>query len=160
MASTGAICYVRPRAVAAATAGHATGAVSYFSVRAVSGLWSTAGVAASADTRGALTWLPHSRHPIGWVTIGGKRYPVEVDPFYYRHLHTVAEVKLGGVDGDTLPDVAATVTAAISTAAAAEAQVSALTQKTQTNAEALSATIAVARRNALNGSDQIPGVEL
>ena len=157
MASTGAVCYVRPQSIAGASAGHSTGAVSFFSVRAVSGLWSTVGVQASADTRGALTWLPRESEPLGIVNKDGT---VRISPYWYRFFNTVANVKLGGIDGDTLPDVSATVTATIETAAAAEAQVSVLAQQTQTNAESLYVVRNVVKQASLAGSDQIPEVGL
>ena len=157
MASTGAVCYVRPQSIAGASAGHSTGAVSFFSVRAVSGLWSTVGVQASADTRGALTWLPRESEPLGIVNKDGT---VRISPYWYRFFNTVANVKLGGIEGATVPDVASTVTATIEIAAAAEAQSASVAQQVQTNAEAAYVMRNVIKQAALAGSDQIPEVGL
>lgn len=157
MASTGAVCYVRPRAVAAGSSGRGTGAIAYLSVRSVSGLWSVPGVQASQDTRGALTWLPSESQPLGFVNKDGS---VRINPYWYRFFNTVANVKLGGINGATVPDVASTVTATIETAAAAEAQVAAVTQQVQTNAEAAYVMRNVIKQASLAGSDQIPEVGL
>ena len=156
MASTGAVFYLRPYAIAA-TGGRSTGAQFYVSVRAVSGLWPTAGVQASSDTRGALTWLPRESEPLGRVNKDGG---VTISPYWYRFFNTVANVKLGGIEGATVPDVASTVTATIEIAAAAEAQSASVAQQVQTNAEAAYVMRNVIKQAALAGSDQIPEVGL
>lgn len=133
-----------------------TGAVVFLPLRVVSGRWSTSGVTASEDLTNTLKWLPHSRQPIGWVTIGGQRYPVSPDPMYYGFLHTVAEQKLGGINGSTLPDVVTAVETTISQAADVSSTTAAVAQQVQANADALAATIAVAQNNSLVGANDIP----
>lgn len=85
---------------------------------------------------------------------------MRINPYWYRFFNTVANVKLGGINGATVPDVASTVTATIETAAAAEAQVAAVTQQVQTNAEAAYVMRNVIKQASLAGSDQIPEVGL
>lgn len=137
-----------------------SGAVFYIPVRMVSGLWSTAGITASANLENLQAWLPPRRQPMGWVTIGGVRHPVDWDDTVYRFLQFVSEVKLGGQNGPTLPDVVTTVTDTQATAAAASAGVTELAQQTTANAEALAATVQVVTTNALTGASQIPRVDL
>ena len=133
-----------------------TGAVIYLPLRVVTGRWSTSGVTASEDLTNTLKWLPPSRQPIGWVTIGGQRHPVQIDSTWFGFLHTVAEQKLGGVNGSTLPDVVTAVETTISQAADASTATAAVAQQAQANADALAATIAVVQGNSLVGSTEIP----
>jgi hypothetical protein len=137
-----------------------SGAVFYIPIRMVSGLWSATGITASANLENLQAWLPPRRQPMGWVTIGGTRYPVDWDDTLYRFLQFVSEIKLGGIAGPTLPDVVTTVTETQATAAAASASVTELAQQTTTNAEALAATVQVVTVNSLSGANQIPQVSL
>lgn len=75
---------------------------------------------------------------------------------YYGFLHTVAEQKLGGINGSTLPDVVTAVETTISQAADVSSTTAAVAQQVQANADALAATIAVAQNNSLVGANDIP----
>ena len=131
-------------------------AVFYVPIRMVSGLWSTSGITASADLENLQAWLPPQRQPIAYQQ-GGQWF---CDPTWYRFFQFVAEIKLGGVSGPTLPDVVTTVTETQATAAAASASVTEIAQQTTANAEALAATVQVAVVNSLTGADQIPLVDM
>ena len=131
-------------------------AVFYVPIRMVSGLWSTAGITASANLENLQAWLPPQRQPVAYQQ-GNQFF---CDPAWYRFFEFVANVKLGGQSGPTLPDVAATVTETQATAAAASATVTEIAQQTTANAEALAATVQVAVDNDLTGWEQIPGVLL
>src|SRR4051794_37790139 len=87
--TTGLVLYINPRANVTVAANHITGVVLYHSVRAVSGLYSVTGVAASADTTNLKSWLPHISVDI--VDKNGK-----CDPQWYRFFHYFANVKMGG----------------------------------------------------------------
>lgn len=157
MASSAAVLYARPYSVVTATSGRSSGAQMYVTPRTFAGLWSTSGVSASSDMSGLLAWLPGQRQPIGWVTINGQRMPVEIDAqAWYRFFLTVAEIKLGGIAGATIPDVATTVTQTQEQAATASTQTAQLAQVTEANAQATAALREVAINNGLSGSTQIP----
>lgn len=83
-------------------------------------------------------WRPRAGSPIGFVTIGGQRYPVTPDSALMRWLDTMAN-RLGGAVAPTLPEVAQQ--------AAAQADA---------NAQSLAATLAVLQDNAIPGADAIP----
>lgn len=130
--------------------------VLYLPVRMASGLWSTSGVAASSDLTNLQSWLPPQRQPVAYQQ-GGQWF---CDPTWYRFFQFVAEIKLGGRSGPTLPDVVTAITDTQTTAATATASVVTLQQQTSANAEALAATVQVAQNNSLAGAGQIPRVEL
>lgn len=160
MASTGAVLYVRPRITATETPARTTGAVLYIPARLVAGVYQT-GVVDSASRRLSDSWLPAAGVPIGWVTVDGKRLPVHIDVHsWYRFLNTVAEVKLGGFSGNTVPDVVAAVETTQTAAVSASRLVAAVASQTQTNAEALDAARQVIVNNSLTGASQIPAVQL
>lgn len=157
MASTGAVLYARPTVTMGLAAARQTAAVCYLPLRALTGVF-TAGVDATSDpTLGA--WLPNARTPIGWVTVNGQRLPVEIDAMsWYRFFTTVAETRLGGIAGKSIPDVTSTIEGTQNAAVATSSQVAALAQQAQTNAEALSSSVQVLQNNALPGANQIPPV--
>ena len=106
-------------------------------------------------------WLPPQRTPIAYVDINGQQTPVYIDAStWYRFLQYVAEIKLGGVNGPTLANVAADVVTAKSEASAAAIGQASIGQQVQANAQALAVTVEVAQTNSLAGADQIPPVSL
>lgn len=133
-----------------------TGAVVYLPLRVVSGRWSETGVTASEDLSNTIKWLPPARQPVGWVTIGGQRYPVQIDSAWFGFHQTVAETKLGGVNAATVPDVVTAVEGTLTESAAASATVAAVAQQTQANADSLAATVSVVQANSLVGANTIP----
>lgn len=133
-----------------------TTAVVYYAVRVVSGLWATTGVNPSADLQSLRSWLPPARQPIAYEDRG--RY--YMDAAWYRFFHHVAEVRLGGLLGATIPDVVATVEDTQASGAEQSAIVASLKNQTSTNAEALSAQVQVSIANSLTGADQIPPVQI
>ncbi len=155
MASTGAVAFLRPRASATVSAARATGAVVYLLPRAVSGLWTASDVTASADLANLRAWLPPQRQPI--ANVNGT--PVYMDQTWYRFFQFVSEIKLGGAEGQTIPDIVASVVAALSASATTSAAVAITSQQTQANAEALAATVQVVQTAAIPGADQIPPVQ-
>jgi hypothetical protein len=160
MASTGAVLYVRPRITAGVSAGRSTGAVLYVPMRAVAGVYQTS-VVDSADRRFADAWLPSAGNPLAWVMVGGQRLPVYIDvQSWYRFLVTVAEVKLGGFGGNTVPDVVAAVENTQAESVINAQRVAAVVVQAAANAEALDVTRQVVQNNALTGSDQIPRVQM
>lgn len=159
MATTGAVLYIRPYALAAASAGRSTGAVLYVPIRTTSGIYQ---VGVSETVRGKqLQWLPSAQTPLGYVIVNGKRLPVMMDErTWYRAMDHLFEIKLGGRFAPSLPDVTATVETTQAAAVQSGQQVVALTQQTQANAEVLSVAREVIVNNALVGAAQIPRVVL
>ena len=160
MASTGAVFYVRPYAVAAGIAARSTGAVMYLPIRVVSGVYQT-GVSSTQSRPNDVAWLPSAQTPLGFVTVNGQRLPVMVDTLsWYRFMDHLAEVRLGGRSAPSLPDVVTTVENTQAAAVQSGQQVSALTQQGQANAESLNVVRQVVQNNALTGAAQIPPVVL
>ena len=73
-------------------------------------------------------------------------------------MRAVAETRLGGIAGKSIPDVTSTIEGTQNAAVATSSQVAALAQQAQTNAEALSSSVQVLQNNALPGANQIPPV--
>ena len=88
-------------------------------------------------------WIPTYGQPLGYVEVGGKRYPVKIDTTWFRAF-TTAFNRLG-IDGKTVGavDAAAQTTAAQTTA----------------NAAALAATVVVLQDNAIPGAEDIPPID-
>ena len=122
----------------------ATGAIVYLPLRAVSGLWS-GGVTAADDYTDLKAWLPPARQPIAYEDRGR----LLVNPTWYRFFWFLCEVKLGGIDGPTVPDVSAAVDATVATSSTASATANAVAQQASQNAASLAATVDVARNNSL-----------
>lgn len=152
MATTGAVVYINPRSEVTVAAGRRTGALLHIATRFVSGLYSETGVSPSTDQTNLKAWLP-SRH-IKVLNVDGTMS----DP-WYRFFHYLANIKLGGPNSATLPDIETTVTTAQSQAATVAATTAGLTQQVAQNAESLAATVEVAESNALAGATQIPRVQ-
>lgn len=136
-----------------------TGAVFYVSLRMTSGVDQT-GVPSSTSRPNEVAWIPSAQTPVGWVVINGQRMPVQIDQSWMRFHSHVADVRLGGRAAPSLPDVITTVETTQAAAVQSGQQVTALTHQSQTNAEALKATVEVVKNNSLTGSTQIPPVTL
>lgn len=126
-----------------------TGAVFYFSPRLVSGLFTQPGVS-TLDLSNLIPWLPPVNHPIGSVQ-GTK---VMIDPAWWRFFRFVADVKLGGPNGATLPEVVSTVESGIADSTAVAATVEAVSQVVNNNALALKTTVEANIDFGIPGADQ------
>jgi hypothetical protein len=160
MASTGAVLYVKTQTYGTTSSARPTGAALYISPRFVSSLYSATSVTASSDLSNQRPNLPPARSPVGWVTVDGKRLPVEFDAQFWNFLRFQHEVKLGGMNGATLPDVVTTVETTQAQSATTSQTVVAVAQQAQANAESLDVARQVLRNSTLTGADQIPPVAL
>lgn len=79
---------------------------------------------------------------------------------WYRFFSYLAEVKLGGVQSATLPDIQSTVVTAQEQASTAAAAAVGVQQQVVNNAEVLATVVEVAQNNSLSGASQIPRVQL
>lgn len=112
------------------------------------------GVQQSANAANQKLQLPNT------MTIG-KTMPdgtVQIDPNWWRFLHDLFEQRLGGSQGDSIPDLTTTVVDTRTQAIAAVTGVSAISQQVNANAQTLAATVQVAQTNSLTGASQIPPV--
>lgn len=135
-----------------------TSAISYILPRSTGGVWTQTEVQTSSNAVGNL--LPSSLQPIGYVMVNGQRLPVQIDTLaWHPFLRAVADY-LGNLQGPRLPDVVSSVETTQAQAVQASAQVSAVAQQSQANAEALAATVQVAQNAGLAGASQIPPVVL
>lgn len=139
-------------AVAPAYTGE-TDAIVYVTVRALTGMWTGAGVSPETDETNLRSWLPGQRTPL-MNRDGTMSAP------WYLFFEYLANKRLGGADGASLPDVVATVVEAQTAASVSAAQATLIAQQGQTNAEVLAATIEVVRNGALPGADSIPQPKL
>ncbi len=160
MATTGAVFYLRPTAAVTVSANRKTGAVVWLSSRTVSGPWSSAGeIPASRDLKNLRAWLPPSQIPIGYLNNDPTK-PVFIDTqAWYAFLNYFLNVFIGGAKSPTLADVTTAVTTATQQSADSAAVVAAVSQQVTANAEALDATVQVAKNNSLTGATQIPPVQ-
>jgi len=112
------------------------------------------GIQQSASAANQKLQLPTSQF-IGTVEKDGR---VRINPDWYRFLHDLFEQRLGGVQGDSIPDLSNTVVDTRAQAITAVNGVSAVSQQVDANAQTLAATVQVAQNNSLTGSTQIPPV--
>lgn len=112
------------------------------------------GIAQSANSASLKLQLPTSQF-IGTVEKDGR---VRINPDWFRFLHDLFEQRLGGAQGDSIPDLSTTVVDTRAQAITAINGVSAVSQQVDANAQALAATVQVAQTNSLAGSTQIPPV--
>lgn len=152
MPTTAAVLYIRPTGTAVIAAARRTAATLYVPLRTLTGLFSTAGVTKSKDTHNLKAWFPSQRVPLAGQEL--------MQPEWYRFFQYLTETVLGGANGSTLPDVAASVTYAEAQSIATAAVTKALAQQGAANAQSLSAVVQVAVASALPGSAQIPPVQL
>ena len=109
------------------------------------------------------SWLPPQRVAIAYVEVmeNGQmvRKPAYVDAAtWYKFFTFVAEIKLGGVNGPTMTNVADDVVLAKAQVSTVVAEQALVTQQVQANAEALKVTVEVSQGAALAGAEQIPDV--
>ena len=109
------------------------------------------------------SWLPPQRVAIAYVEVmeNGQmvRKPAYVDAAtWYKFFTFVAEIKLGGVNGPTLTNVADDVVLAKAQVSNVVSEQAVVTQQVNANAEALKVTVEVAQGAALAGASQIPEV--
>jgi hypothetical protein len=136
-----------------------TGAVVYLPIRMVSGMWRTAEVTPTSDSRGLKTWLPPAQQPIGYLD-NDRSKPVFVDTqTWYAFINYLVNVVIGGPSAPTLPAMSAAVSEVASNSATVAANAAAVAQQAQANAEALAATVEVVKANSLTGSGNIPPVQ-
>lgn len=112
------------------------------------------GIQQSASSANQKLQLPTTM-TIGKVRPDGT---VQIDPNWWRFLHDLFEQRLGGTQGDSIPDLTTTVVDTRAQAITAQTSVSAVSQQVDANAQALAATVQVAQNNSLTGSGQIPPV--
>lgn len=149
MASTGLVLYLKPRAALLTAPARSTGMSVFISVRMASGVIQS-GIPASTNQLNLKAWLPPPRQRM----VGPDGI---CDPRWYRFFQWFTE-KMGGPNGPSILDMAASVETAQSQATSASLTATGLEQQAVTNAEALSATIQVVQNNALAGATQIPPV--
>lgn len=160
MASSTAAIKLGARAYSAPGAKASSGiAAVYAGAQASGDPFANSGEISDSTPGNLKSWLPPQRVALAYVDIGGQRMPVYIDAStWYRFFQFVAEIKLGGVNGPTLANVATDVITGKAQTAAVVAQTAAITQQVQTNAEALVAVVEVTQQNDLSGSAQIPPV--
>lgn len=151
MASTGAVVFFRPRFVGTSyPIAKATGASVYFPVRMLTGIWTTAGIPQS-NLDNLRSLLPAQRSP---VVNADRTMTAE----WYRFFDFLVNVYLGGPDTPTITDIVSSLESTIQRSTEAAVQAALAQRQTQTNAEALAATVEVVKNNGLTGSSQIPAV--
>lgn len=112
------------------------------------------GVQQSANAANQKLQLPSSQF-IGTVQADGR---VMISPDWFRFLHDMFEQRLGGSQGDSIPDISTAVVSTRDQAIAATNGVSSVSQQVNANAQTLAATVQVAQNNSLAGAAQIPPV--
>lgn len=112
------------------------------------------GVQQSASAANQKLQLPSSQY-IGTVQADGR---VLISADWFRFLHDMFEQRLGGTQGDSIPDLSTTVISTRTQAIAATNGVAAVSQQVDANAQSLAATVQVAQNNSLAGAKQIPPV--
>ena len=112
------------------------------------------GIQQSANAANQKLQLPSSQY-IGTVQPDGR---VLISPDWFRFLHDLFEERLGGAQGDSIPDISTAVVSTRDQAIAATNGVSSVTQQVNANAQTLAATVQVAQNNSLTGATQIPPV--
>lgn len=152
MADSAALIYTRPQTLGAGVKAHASDAVMYSSARVLSGAY-TPQVKSTSARRDA--WRPRTGLPIGHAVVNGQKVPVLLDPAFSRYLDTL-EDRLGGINGQRLPDVVSTVEAAQTSSAETAQRTQAIAQQAAANAATLDAARQVLRNAGIPGSDQIP----
>lgn len=112
------------------------------------------GIQQSASAAAQKLQLPTSQF-IGTVESDGR---VRINPDWFRFLHDQFEQRLGGVQGDSIPDISTAVVSTREQSIAAITGVAAVAQQVDANAQALGATVQVTQNNSLTGSNQIPPI--
>lgn len=112
------------------------------------------GITQSAAAANQKLQLPTNQF-IGTVEKDGR---VRMSQDWFRFFHDLFEQRLGGTQGDSIPDISTTVVSTREQAIAAQNGVSVVSQQVDANAQTLAATVQVAQTNSLAGSSQIPPV--
>lgn len=109
-------------------------------------------------------WLPPARVQLGTVSVpmpdgSTKTLPVMIDPQWYRFFDEVAQRRLGGVQGQSIPDVAQNANAAIESVSSVTQVASQIAQQADAVAAAATAVKEVLISSDLPGATQIPDVQ-
>lgn len=131
---------------------------AYFAPRFFAGIYSSQRVG-RFDSRDRKNSLPHSSVPIGFVTVNGKKLPVEIDrDTWYLFISDLINRRLGGSNAPTIPDIVNALLAMQGQGSAVATQTAALSQVVMANSAATSAAVEVIQSAAIPGSAQIPVV--
>lgn len=106
--------------------------------------------AGRAGRRQKVDWLPPAHIP--WID-PKTGIPTKV---FFQFIREIAEVRLGGVNGTTVPQVETTVTQTQSEVIATQSYATAVGAYAQGVAATATATAQVAQSNSLSGSESIP----
>lgn len=149
MATTGAVVHFKPTLSAFLQANQTTGAVLYFTLRLVSGIFDTGGSFTNTSAASAKSWLPPPRVPVtmenGMMT-----------PEWYRFFRYIAEDRLGGASAPSIGDVQTTVGDTQRAVTTNVAQIANVIQAVNTNAQVTQTQTQVAQNSGLTGASQIP----
>ena len=127
-------------------AGRSTGAMFDLSLRFVSGFYS----GYATDTVRKKTLFPRSDVPAVDPATGRWSEP------WYRVMQYIHDVKLGGTDAPTLPQIQSSVASVSDAAINASGSVAAITQFVETNAASQAAATEVLQAASVPGAAQIP----
>ena len=147
MASTGAVLYLRATLADTTGARRSTGAALILSVRMPSGIFTNAQIQNSSDGQ-LKAWLPPQRVKL----VDDQGF---MRPEWYRFFRYIAEDRLGGATGPSVPDVASSLTDVQSAVTTSVSAVNVVSAAVNTNASVLQSTVEVTQRNGLAGSDQL-----
>jgi hypothetical protein len=111
--------------------------------------WNTSNV-----KRKDVDWLPKPTHPIGKCPSCKTQIPI--DTLWYRFLREIAENKLGGSQGQSVAQVATTVTQTQTLVTAATGKVAETIAYARSIDDRASALVQVATDNALAGTSSVP----
>jgi hypothetical protein len=112
------------------------------------------GISQSASSSNKKLQLPTTQ-VIGKVNADGT---VTISKDWFRFFHDQFEQRLGGTQGDSIPDITSTVVDTRAQAINAVTAVSSVSQQVDANAQALGAVVQVTQTNSLAGAKQIPPV--
>lgn len=147
MATTGAVLYLRPTLLGVTGARRSTGAALVISLRMPSGVFTNASIQNSSENQ-LKAWLPPPR--VKLVDDNGL-----MRPEWYRFFRYIAEDRLGGANGPSVPDVASSLGDVQSAVTTNVGAVNVVAAAVNTNAGVLQSTVEVTKQNSLAGSDQI-----
>lgn len=137
-----------------------TGAVSYLTLRAVSGRYATTGITSRANQKNLRPTYPGRNVPLGRIVkdhLGNMT--IEINPAWDDYLNFEHQKRLGGVNESTLPEVKDTITAGQAAALFDQRILVVQDQWLANLAQAINATTQVVQAAALPGAEQIPPVQ-
>lgn len=155
MATTGSVAAFGFRAISETSANKKTGSVAKFSFAATTGVFATGGGITYNDAA-KKSWLPPPRQPIGFVEIAGKSHPVYMDASWYAAFNYMFNVKLGGIDSPTVPEVTDNLEETKIAATTAQSQASQAYSVGRSAAETANSAREVLQTNGTPGSESIP----